>query len=282
MEHSGKLDRLAPQLVSLFNLRQTKHFSNSSDAAFASAASSQRSSMPVSSFETNQPQPSMSDATTGEPRDYLIQKISSNSQEPIHIVIKEAFSWSKLSRKLLSSLLYYSFLITGLFIVLDQQGIMKSAFAVNAELEPVKDAKRVLFKDVEGVDEAKTELEEIVMFLKEPSKFMELGGKLPKGVLLYGPPGTGKTYLAKAVAGEAGVPFFQISGSEFDELYVGLGAKRVRELFAAAKKKAPCIVFIDELDAVGSARNAKDQSYMRQTLNQLLVELDGYLLFSNG
>ncbi|KAJ3359680.1 ATP-dependent zinc metalloprotease FTSH 4, mitochondrial [Kappamyces sp. JEL0680] len=146
----------------------------------------------------------------------------------------------------------------------------------SSEVEPVSGSTKVTFSDVQGVDEAKQELEEIVAFLKEPSRFMELGGKLPKGVLLYGPPGTGKTHLARAVAGEAGVPFFQMSGSEFDELYVGVGAKRVRELFAAAKKRAPCIVFIDELDAVGSKRSMKDQSYMRQTLNQLLVEMDGF------
>lgn len=144
-----------------------------------------------------------------------------------------------------------------------------------AEVEPNSLQQPIKFADVQGVDEAKHELEEIVAFLKEPKKFMEIGGKLPKGILLYGPPGTGKTHLARAVAGEAGVPFFQMSGSEFDELYVGVGARRVRELFAAAKKKAPCIVFIDEIDAVGSKRSAKDQSYMRQTLNQLLVELDG-------
>ena len=132
------------------------------------------------------------------------------------------------------------------------------------------------FEHVKGVDEAKGELVEIVEYLRNPQKFTRLGGKLPKGILLVGPPGTGKTMLARAVAGEAGVPFFYTSGSEFEEMFVGVGARRVRDLFKAAKANAPCIIFIDEIDAVGSARNPKDQQNTRMTLNQLLTELDGF------
>ena len=139
--------------------------------------------------------------------------------------------------------------------------------------------KRVTFKDVAGVDEAKEELEEIIEFLKDPQKFQKLGGKIPKGVLMVGPPGTGKTLLAKAVAGEANVPFFSISGSDFVEMFVGVGASRVRDLFEQGKKNAPCIVFIDEIDAVGRHRGAGlggGHDEREQTLNQLLVEMDGF------
>ena len=142
------------------------------------------------------------------------------------------------------------------------------------ELEPL--SSDVTFDDVKGCDEAKDELQEIADFLADPDKFTSLGGKLPKGVLLMGAPGTGKTLLARAIAGEAGVPFYYVSGAEFDEVFVGVGAKRVRELFRAAKANSPCIVFIDELDAVGGKRSAKDQRAMKQTVNQLLVELDGF------
>ncbi len=139
--------------------------------------------------------------------------------------------------------------------------------------------KKVTFKDVAGVDEAKEELQEIIDFLREPQKFQKLGGRIPKGVLLMGPPGTGKTLLARAVAGEANVPFFSISGSDFVEMFVGVGASRVRDLFEQGKKNAPCIVFIDEIDAVGRHRGAGlggGHDEREQTLNQLLVEMDGF------
>jgi len=138
---------------------------------------------------------------------------------------------------------------------------------------------RVTFEDVAGIDEAKTELEEVVEFLKDPGKFQRLGGKIPKGVLLVGPPGTGKTLLAKAIAGEANVPFFTISGSDFVEMFVGVGASRVRDMFEQGKKNAPCIIFIDEIDAVGRHRGAGlggGNDEREQTLNQMLVEMDGF------
>lgn len=141
------------------------------------------------------------------------------------------------------------------------------------------DKKKVTFKDVAGADEEKEELAEIVDFLKQPKKYMELGARIPKGVLLVGPPGTGKTLLAKAIAGEAGAPFFSISGSDFVEMFVGVGASRVRDLFEQAKKNAPCIIFIDEIDAVGRQRGAGlggGHDEREQTLNQLLVEMDGF------
>jgi cell division protease FtsH len=143
----------------------------------------------------------------------------------------------------------------------------------------VDDKKKVTFEDVAGADEEKEELKEIVEFLKQPKKFVELGARIPKGVLLVGPPGTGKTLLAKAVSGEAGVPFFSISGSDFVEMFVGVGASRVRDLFDQAKKNSPCIVFIDEIDAVGRHRGAGlggGHDEREQTLNQLLVEMDGF------
>jgi cell division protease FtsH len=142
-----------------------------------------------------------------------------------------------------------------------------------------EDRKKITFADVAGIDEAKEEVTEIIEFLKDPPKFQKLGGRIPKGVLIVGPPGTGKTLLAKAIAGEAGVPFFSISGSDFVEMFVGVGASRVRDLFEQGKKNAPCIIFIDEIDAVGRLRGAGlggGHDEREQTLNQLLVEMDGF------
>src|ERR671936_1109733 len=141
------------------------------------------------------------------------------------------------------------------------------------------DTPKVTFADVAGADEAKQELQEIIEFLRDPQKFTKLGGRLPKGALLVGPPGTGKTLLAKAVAGEAGRPFFSMSGSDFVEMFVGVGASRVRDLFEQGKAHAPCIIFIDEIDAVGRHRGAGlggGHDEREQTLNQLLVEMDGF------
>jgi cell division protease FtsH len=157
-----------------------------------------------------------------------------------------------------------------------QGGLMRIG-ASKAKIYMEKDIP-VRFTDVAGVDEATDELREVVEFLRTPDKFTRVGGRIPKGVLLVGPPGTGKTLLAKAVAGEAGVPFFSISGSEFVEMFVGVGAARVRDLFEQAKTRAPCIIFIDELDALGRARGAGPMAHeeREQTLNQLLVEMDGF------
>ena len=156
---------------------------------------------------------------------------------------------------------------------LGAMGIGKS----KAKLLSEEDIK-VTFEDVAGVDEAKEDLQEVVEFLQDPHKFERLGGKIPKGVLLVGPPGTGKTLLAKAVAGEAAVPFFHLSGSDFVEMFVGVGASRVRDMFEQAKKNAPCIIFIDEIDAVGRNRgmNVGGNDERDQTLNAMLVEMDGF------
>ncbi|WWC65284.1 uncharacterized protein I303_107901 [Kwoniella dejecticola CBS 10117] len=202
---------------------------------------------------------------------------SGSALNPIYVQMApptpQANAWKAL-RWLGGFLLWGFIILTVMSMIMENTGLLKAGPGP-AEFEP-EEGKVVKFSDVHGVEEAKSELEEIVEFLKNPEKFSNLGGKLPKGVLLTGPPGTGKTMLARAVAGEAEVPFLFASGSSFDEMFVGVGAKRVRELFAAARKKAPAIVFIDELDAIGSKRSAKDQHYMKQTLNQLLVELDGF------
>ena len=196
---------------------------------------------------------------------------------PLYVVVEETLGGSIF--KWIKFLLYFgTFAYLGIIavtMIVDATGsIRKIGPTQTNEAKP--EQQTVRFGDVHGCDEAKEELQELVEFLKNPAKFSTLGGKLPKGVLLVGPPGTGKTLLARAVAGEAGVPFFFMSGSEFDEVYVGVGAKRVRDLFNAARGKAPAIIFIDELDAIGGKRNERDAAYAKQTLNQLLTELDGF------
>lgn len=188
--------------------------------------------------------------------------------------------WSQIIPSILMGLLF----VGAWFFIMQQSqggGSRVMSFGRSRARLHTDDKKKVTFKDVAGVDEAKEELQEVVEFLKHPKKFIELGARIPKGVLLVGPPGTGKTLLARAVAGEAGVPFFSISGSDFVEMFVGVGAARVRDLFEQAKKNAPCIVFIDEIDAVGRQRGAGlggGHDEREQTLNQLLVEMDGFTI----
>jgi cell division protease FtsH len=185
--------------------------------------------------------------------------------------------WTNILSSLLPMLL-----VIGIWFMLMQQGGSGSrvmSFGKSNARRYDDNQNKVTFKDVAGADEAKEELQEVIDFLKHPQRYNKLGAKIPKGVLLFGPPGTGKTLLARAVAGEAGVPFFSISGSDFVEMFVGVGASRVRDLFEQAKKSAPCIVFIDEIDAVGRQRGAGlggGHDEREQTLNQLLVEMDGF------
>ena len=221
--------------------------------------------------------------TTYAPESMITNLVSENPKNNVKIEFEKPSNSGAWLSIIPTVLMVVLFLVL-LFVMTQQsqgggggRGVMN--FGKNRAKVASPDAKKVTFIDVAGADEEKQALEEIVDFLKEPTKYTQMGARIPKGVLLVGPPGTGKTLLAKAIAGEAGVPFFSISGSDFVEMFVGVGASRVRDLFADAKKNAPCIVFIDEIDAVGRQRGAGlggGHDEREQTLNQLLVEMDGF------
>lgn len=215
--------------------------------------------------------------TTGPASDELIKTLKKNGvsfrfdEEKEGPLIHILFNWAPVILLIVVMVLFMRQLQAG--------GTKAMSFGRSRARMVSENQNKITFKDVAGIDEAKEEVQEIVEFLKNPKKFTRLGGRIPKGVLLVGPPGTGKTLLAKAIAGEAGVPFFIISGSDFVEMFVGVGASRVRDLFMQAKRHAPCIVFVDELDAVGRHRGAGlggGHDEREQTLNQLLVEMDGF------
>jgi cell division protease FtsH len=221
-----------------------------------------------SSFTTSGP-------TNGERFQKLLRKheVKTTYKQP-----DDSGLWQSLLLSWLPILLFTGFFFL-LFRQLQSGGGKAMSFGKSRAKLLSENQQRVTFADVAGIEEAKAELEEIVAFLRDPKKFTRLGGRIPKGVLLIGPPGTGKTLLARAIAGEAGVPFFSISGSDFVEMFVGVGASRVRDLFSQGKKNAPCIIFIDEIDAVGRHRGAGlggGHDEREQTLNQLLVEMDGF------
>ncbi len=216
-------------------------------------------------------------ATTPGTQDDLLKRLEAHGAN-IQVQSAQASGWMSLLFNLLPILLLAG---VWMFFLRQMQGGARGAMGFGKSKAKLltENKNKVTFEDVAGVDEAKEELNEIVDFLKEPGKFQRLGGKIPKGALLVGPPGTGKTLLARAIAGEAGVPFFSISGSDFVEMFVGVGASRVRDMFEQAKKNAPCIIFIDEIDAVGRHRGAGlggGNDEREQTLNQLLVEMDGF------
>ncbi|KAF8201840.1 ATP-dependent peptidase [Pholiota molesta] len=268
-----------------------------SQAAESTNASQPTSREPVDAANSETPQPTPT-STQPTPSQVIAQQViaeadgstippssslkalktgnDSQAQAPIQVtIVEQKGSWlPRLVRFLVLVAVSSFFFLVILSVFFENTGFMKAG-PRQSQFQP-SEGKTVTFSDVHGVDEAKEELQDVVAFLKDPTAFATLGGKLPKGVLLTGPPGTGKTLLARAVAGEAGVPFFFASGSDFEEMFVGVGAKRVREIFAAARKKEPAIIFIDELDAVGGKRSSRDQQYMKQTLNQLLVEMDGF------